>query len=563
MVNDAEMIKKKLDIVDVVKSYVNLNPAGKTFKGLCPFHQEKDPSFIVSRERQNWYCFGCSEGGDVISFVMKYENMDFPEALRFLAEKAGVEISEIKGRDQKQIGTLYEINEIAKDFFMDQLKGNKEAIIYLRKRGLSENTIKDFGIGFCNEGDDLTVHLINKGFQLQDVAKSGLSLKKGGLHKDRFGGRIMFPIFNEIGSVVAFTGRVFPPDNEGEFNPKYINSPETPVYKKSKVLYGLDRSKKFIVDKRSVFLVEGQMDLLMVWQSGLKNVVAVSGTGLTQDHLAKLSRLADTVVVSFDNDAGGMRALERAIEIFGSQDFQIKAINLGDYNDPAEAIQSDFSFFKNSVKSAKPALNHLFNHYFDKEDLDPSEKKKRARHLLDKISKLKSAIDQDHWIKELSDVSRISYHALRSEFESISKNSDKKESKDQRRVNNIDRFNSKIDKLSYRLLVLGFTKDSFLSILKNNRKWFSDRFQKVIDDPSSEGAGIVEMESGLLSGKLSEENIKEEILDLLDRLKVEVLKEKKELIKNKLKEEKDEEKSVELTKEIHDLTIKIEEIKNK
>ena len=429
MAKDVDLIKQKLDLVDVIKSYVNLSPAGKNLKGLCPFHSETKPSFMVSPERGLWHCFGCSAGGDLIKFVMMYENMEFPEALRFLAERAGIEIESVSRRDQKEFDNIYSINEAAKKFFVGELKKNKQIFDYLLSRGLKNETIEEFELGFSPGGDTLITHLLGSGFDLPVIVKAGLGLKSDrGLYKDRFFRRIMFPIANEIQKVVAFTGRIYDPEGRLSDAPKYLNSPETLVFNKSKILYGLNKSKTNIVKSRIVFLVEGQMDFLMLWGAGIKNAVAISGTGLTNYHLNKLRRLAETIVVSFDNDDGGLRALERALDIFSNFDFHIKAVNLGKFSDPAEAVLADVKFFKKAVEEAKPAFNHLFDHYFnDEKPTSVIDRKKVVRHLLGIIGNVKSKVEQDMWVKELARYSGISEPALMIELEYT----DRKDKKDE------------------------------------------------------------------------------------------------------------------------------------
>ncbi|MEK7077438.1 MAG: DNA primase, partial [Patescibacteria group bacterium] len=290
MAKDIDLIKERIDLVDLLRSYITLHPAGKNFKALCPFHQEKTPSFIASPERKRWHCFGCGEDGDIVTFVMKYENLEFPEALRVLAEKAGIELQSVNPALQKEYGLLYGLHDDATAFYKEALLKNENARAYLESRGLTEETIADFNLGFAPGGDSLTLHLIKKGYDVLDIARAGLAYKTArGLYRDRFNQRIMFPIANHLGKVVAFTGRIMP-EAEASADPnsidaaKYVNSPETPIFNKSKIFYGLNASKGAIAKSRTATLVEGQMDFLMMWQTGVKNAVAVSGTGLTPHH---------------------------------------------------------------------------------------------------------------------------------------------------------------------------------------------------------------------------------------------------------------------------------------
>src|SRR3989338_1967261 len=269
-----ELIKEKLDVVDFIRGYLNVKPGGKNFKACCPFHKEKTPSFMVSPERQSWHCFGCGAHGDVFGFLMQHENLEFGEALRVLAEKTGVELKRLNPAEYKFPGLLYEINSSATDFFKKSLQSFPRGKKYLEERGLTQNTIEEFDLGWAPpETEALSLHFLNSGYTPEDIIRAGLSIRtERGLLLDRFRGRIMFPIHNHMGKVVGFTGRILPEyDREGIG--KYVNSPESPIFAKSKILYGFSKSKSFIKEANSAFLVEGQMDFLMSWQVGVKNAV--------------------------------------------------------------------------------------------------------------------------------------------------------------------------------------------------------------------------------------------------------------------------------------------------
>jgi len=272
MPQTVELVKERLDVADFLRGYLTLHPAGKNFRALCPFHKEKTPSFMVSPERQSWHCFGCNIGGDVIAFLMKYENLEFIEALRILAERAGVEMR--GSRDEREFGVLYDVNRVAKDYFRAALaldtEGVKAVRAYLGERGLHDATIQEFELGFAPQSSDgLSRHLMKAGFTIADIERAGLTFKTDrGTYWDRFRGRIMFPIHNHFGKPVGFTGRILPDSihsqpTEGSVAAKYVNSPETPVYAKSKLLYGFYKSKPHIREAKKAVLVEGQMDFLM------------------------------------------------------------------------------------------------------------------------------------------------------------------------------------------------------------------------------------------------------------------------------------------------------------
>ncbi|MEK7554510.1 MAG: CHC2 zinc finger domain-containing protein [Patescibacteria group bacterium] len=445
MSNTAELIKEKLDIADFVRGYVPLTPAGKNFKGLCPFHKEKTPSFIVSPDRQAWHCFGCNQGGDAISFLMKYENLEFIEALRILAERTGVEMA-ATNRDERAYAALYDINRVAKDFFVANLaaetataKGVRE---YLANRGLTEETIKEFEIGFApNASDLLSRHLTKAGFSMQDIERAGLSFKtERGTYWDRFRGRVMFPITNHFGKVVAFTGRVLPSEGsaappgrssssgrestEGFVAAKYVNSPETPIFSKSKILFGFSKSKRHIRDAKVAVLVEGQMDFLMAWQSGVKNIAASSGTATTTEHLKQLARAAETVVLAFDADEAGQVAAERVSDLAAALDLAVKIVRPDpNLKDPADIVRENPARFAEVVASAEPAIRfYLRRHLGEGANIarnDPTALKKGIRTVLSKVKVAVSPVEQAYWIREIAGVTGIPERSLLAEMAAI------------------------------------------------------------------------------------------------------------------------------------------------
>jgi DNA primase len=428
MISPVQEIKDKLDIVEFIRSYIHLLPAGKNFKARCPFHNEKTPSFMVSPERQTWHCFGaCAEGGDIFKFVMKHDNLEFYEALKFLAEKAGVELRKFSPADQRQFGVLYDINDSAKKFFQNQLEFSKEANKYLKTRGLKKETIEEFEVGFAPQGfDNLTVNLINAGYDIRDIERAGLNFKseRGG-YIDRFRGRIMFPIYNHFGKAVGFSGRILPQYDTGEMG-KYINSPETPIFNKSKILYGFHKSRDFIKEKKEAVLVEGQMDFLMVWQDGIKNAVATSGTALTDGHLTALRRLTEKIIFCFDNDEAGLKAAERSIDLAQSRDFCVGLLVLEHYKDPADAARNEPGVLEKLIKKAKPAMEFYFDKYLkipspksQASKADLSDFKNKIRIVLGKIKILASPIERQHWLRELSLKTRVKEEALLEEMEQL------------------------------------------------------------------------------------------------------------------------------------------------
>ncbi len=421
MSDDTQLIKDKLDIADFIRTYVPLNPAGKSLKGNCPFHKEKTPSFIVSPDRQIWHCFGCSLGGDIFGFLMRFENIEFFEALKILAEKAGVDIGQISGPDQKALNVLYEANRLAKDFFKTQLTPAVQE--YLKSRGLKPETIAEFEIGFApDDPEALTRFLLGKGYQIAAIEKAGLSIKtERGTYRDRFRNRIMFPLINPFGKTIAFTGRIMP-GFEAENLGKYVNSPETPIFNKSKLLYGLDKSKNFIRENKTAVLVEGQMDLIMSWQDGVKNLVATSGTALTADHLRNLKRLADSLVLSFDQDAAGKMAAERTIDLANAADFSVKVLAVPSdlaVKDPADIAKANPGMMAKLVADAQPAMEYLIGQYQVADKSDALKWKKNVRAVLTRVRAIASPVERSRWLKVVSDQSGIGQTALEEEMQSL------------------------------------------------------------------------------------------------------------------------------------------------
>lgn len=527
MAGDIDRIKEKLDIVELVRSYLPLQPAGKNFKALCPFHQEKTPSFIVSPERQTWHCFGCSEGGDGIKFLMRYENLEFPEALRVLAERLGVELDSFQSREQKEFGLLYDIHESAKQFFKTQFEKNSEAQSYLQERKLTKATVEEFDIGYAPGGESLTLHLLQRGYDMNVVARAGLAHKNSsGLYRDRFGGRIIFPLVSAIGKTIGFAGRLLPSLAEDATQPKYLNSPETPIFQKSKFLYGFFKAKTDIATQKSAFLVEGYMDVALSRQVGIKNVVAISGTALTQQHLERLRRIADTVYVSFDNDDAGLRALERSLDVLSTFDFHVRAVDLGVFKDPADAANGDPAFLKRAIENALPAFSHLVVKMLKLDSGTPlliAEKKRVIRNLLQKIQKVGSAVEQHAWITELSKQAGISEVALSSELSQLPLPREERKSTAENTSVPISQALARVDLIAGRVLALAFTNDKFFDILRSKKSLLPPRYQKLLDNPNSEETSMYQLHASYLFNETNPDATAKEFGELLRQLESESL----------------------------------------
>lgn len=401
-------IKSRLDVVEVIGGYVRLQKAGANWRANCPFHNERTPSFMVSPSRQVWRCFGsCGEGGDMFSFLMKIEGIEFVDALKILAQKAGVVLKREDPKLKSERQKYCDISEKAAGFFEKNLENaaaGKEAKDYLKKRGLKEETIKQFRIGWAGESwDELLNFLIAKGYKAADIEKAGLAVKKQNENRwfDRFRGRIIFPIFDLHGQPIGFGGRIFKGDAEKEA--KYLNSPQTFVYDKSKVLYGLNFAKGDIRRLEKCVLVEGYMDLIMAHQDGLKNSVAVSGTALTPFQLSILKRYSDNLVLAFDMDEAGQKAAARGIDLARNLSFNIRVLTLPEGKDPADYALSHPGRLEQEAETAKPIMEYYFEKVFNKFKADSAENKKEiAKILLPQIRQIPNQIEQAHWIAELA-----------------------------------------------------------------------------------------------------------------------------------------------------------------
>ena len=400
-------IKERLNIADVIGSYIKLQKAGANLRAVCPFHSEKKPSFFVSPARQIWHCFGCGIGGNIFDFVMKIEGVEFGDALRILAQKAGVELRRQPPEMMTERKRLYEVCELAAKFFEKQLEASsagKEARKYLLSRGISKESLDNWRIGYAPDvWQGLSDFLDSRNYRREEIEKAGLALssQKGSFY-DRFRGRIIFPIFDLHSQVVGFTGRVFKDRDKAEIA-KYVNSPQTLLYDKSRLLYGLDKAKVETRRKDVCILVEGNTDVIMAHQAGFNNVVATSGTALTPLQLKILKRYTDNLLISFDMDIAGDTATKRGINLAQGQGFNIKIVTLEGGKDPADLIQKNPKDWQDSLEKAKSIMDFYFETTFAKFDKKtPDGKREISKVLLPVIKRISNRIVQSHWKKELA-----------------------------------------------------------------------------------------------------------------------------------------------------------------
>jgi len=415
----AERVKQQADIVRVVGEYVRLKKTGKDFSGLCPFHQEKTPSFTVSPIKQIFYCFGCGKGGDIFNFVMEMERCEFPDALRLVAEKCGISIPKPKPsspaeRTQSSVRTtLVEMHREAQTFFVKQLQGTAEgklARAYLEDRGLDKATIERFGVGFAPSGGDALLRHLKGKYADKLLAESGLVSRGDGERLfDRFRRRITFPIANESGKIVAFGCRTL-----GEDQPKYLNSPETPIYSKSNVLYHLDRAKEALRRSDFAVLVEGYMDAIAVARAGISNVVASCGTSLAEPQIKLLGRFTKRVIVNYDPDNAGQAATERSIAILLEQDFEVRVLALPGKADPDKFIREQGAdAYLKLLKESPPYVDYLIARVRQM-DMTTAEGKLRAvNFLLPYVQKIPNRILRSEWATRIAQQLRLDEPVLR------------------------------------------------------------------------------------------------------------------------------------------------------
>ena len=399
-------IKQRIDITDLIGSYLPLKKAGRNYRAPCPFHSEKTPSFMVSPELQIYKCYGCGEGGDIYSFVQKIEGIDFTSALEQLAEKAGVKLEKRNIDPQSQLKKqIYFINSLTAEFYHRILlnnKAGKQALAYLKKdRKLTTQTIKDFKIGYAPQTWDLLYRFLSKKeISAQDMLAAGVVNKKrdGNGFIDKFRGRVVFPLTGIDGKVVGFTGRTM-----FDKEPKYLNTAETPVFYKTSFLYGLDKAR-IVLKNEGVIFVEGQMDVIKANQEGIQNVVASSGTALTESQLKILSRYTKDLNFCFDPDTAGVTAMHRAIELAENQDFNIKVIAISDeYDDLDDLLTKDKRLAKKTILKPVPIYDFFIASALKKYDKkSPHDKKKIVQELAPKFSFIKNTVLIDHYTSELS-----------------------------------------------------------------------------------------------------------------------------------------------------------------
>ncbi len=422
--DQVQEIKKKVDIASLMSEYLPLKKAGRRFKANCPFHQEKTPSFVVSPELQIYKCFGCGASGDIFTFLQEYEKLTFPEALEVLAQRAGVKLKKSYRRPEDiKKARLLEINQRAIRFYhhcLTKHKVGQEALSYLHDRGIKDETIKHFKLGYAPKRDTtFPTYLIKKlSYHPQELVASGIFLKssyqKDGLF-DRFANRLIFPINNHRGQTIAFSGRLLPTDQRKNTG-KYINSPETPLYHKSNSVYGLDLAKQFIKENDQIIVTEGELDMISPYQAGIKNIIAIKGTAFTEGQLELLGRFSKNLLLALDADVAGAEATKKSILLADSMSFDMKVLVLKKYKDPDEAVQKDLPYFKSQLKKAIPVWDFFLNTALSTNSAQTIYgKKKILSQTLPYFARLENQVEKDVYFSRLAASLGVSKEAIEKE----------------------------------------------------------------------------------------------------------------------------------------------------
>ncbi len=493
--NFVDEIKSKVNIVDVIGHEVPLKRAGSNYKGLCPFHNEKTPSFMVNEQKQIFNCFGCGEKGDVIHFVQRYNNLEFMEACEKLAEEYNIELPKRGGHKKVDLTHYYEINSMAARFFFDNLtKHANPGYTYIHKRGLSDDTIRHFGLGYSpNSWNNLYDYLRDKGVSDEDMLKLGLVNKgKKGLY-DKFRGRVMFPIFNTQSKIIGFGGRAL-----GDEIPKYLNSSESDVFLKKNNLYGLNFTKKYIGKDDQVLMVEGYMDAISLYQSGVRNVVASLGTALTENQCQLITRYTKNVVLSYDSDSAGIKAALRGIDVMRTVHANVRILQIKGGKDPDEFVKKyGKEEFLKLVTGALPATDFSLEMMKKNFNLDDNlELIEYVRSCVPILKKL-GAVEQDLYIKKLATEFDISEHAIHTELASAEGS--------RRYGYNNNRLSDRQDRIRLKYSNDERIELSLLYLLTRDARFLGQFAEDGIEFRTGIGQQFFEIAEKLISGKAASE----------------------------------------------------------
>ena len=414
----------KTDIVSVIGERIELKKAGRNYKANCPFHGEKTASFMVSPELQIFKCFGCSEAGDVFTFLEKYEGMEFPEALKYLADKAGIKLEKVNFGASTEKERLIDLNSQTLKFYnyllLNHLVGKNALNYLLKERGLKKETIEEFQLGFSPENSNpINAFLVKKKkFTTREVETAGIGIPRGQMFFDRFHGRVIFPLFDHRGNVIGFAGRIMPGGRED--TAKYINSPETPIYHKSSVLYGLNLTRSFIKKKGEAIIVEGELDAISTYQAGITNVVAIKGSSLTEEQVRLLSRFAGKFILCLDSDMAGDAAARRGIGIASNLGVEVKVAVLTKFKDPDEAARGNPEEFKKDLDNAINVWDFLIESVFSRFDgKSGAGSAKISKEIVPILEGIEDKIVQSHYINLVAKKLGVEVEAVSSEIQKV------------------------------------------------------------------------------------------------------------------------------------------------
>ncbi|MDY2959658.1 MAG: DNA primase [Hornefia sp.] len=561
-----ENLKNQIDIVDVIGQVVQLKRAGSNHKGICPFHNEKTPSFVVSEQKQYFTCFGCGASGDVIEFVKRYYNMDFSEACEKIADEYGITLEKNGGYDNRN--EYYEINRLAAQFFYDSFtkKANK-GYSYMKSRGISSSILKKFGIGYADkEWDSLYRHLKSKGIEEKKMQELGLISNSKGKYYDRFRNRVMFPIINTSGKVIGFGGRAIDDGDE----PKYLNSPESGIFQKKNNLYGLNISRQAAGKQGKIILVEGYMDVISLFQSGIENVAASLGTALTENQAKLLNRYVKEVVLSYDSDSAGRKAALRGIEILRNENSKVKVLHVTDGKDPDDYVKKNGKkAFLNLVDGALPygdyKLQSAMLGYDLSSDEDRLEYLQKAVTIISKMSPL----EQEIYTKKISEELGIARSALDRELYRKTKPTEHKVNK-RKESEEAEKGAIELSSLERTLIKLAFSEEAYIDkiffepeliqsgfcykILSATRESISEHnFFKIENILPHFSDGELELLREVIDNTLIDSNHEDVFKECVKKNKAQLLAEKEKVLLLKLSmadEESDENSIREITDEL-------------
>lgn len=587
--SSVEKIKERLSIVDVISSYLTLVPAGKNFKAKCPFHNEKTPSFFISSERNSYYCFGCGAKGDIFSFVEHFEGTDFLGSLKILASRAGVTLeNNFSKEDRGEKEKLYEIMEEATLFFESNFGKEQAPRAYLINRGINDESIKSFRIGYAPDSwKSVSTHLLAKGFKKQDLEKVGLIKNKDdGSFYDRFRSRIIFPINDSSGRVIAFTGRIF--GKESDIEAKYLNSPETVLFNKSNTLFGIDKAKSSIRRLGYSIVVEGQMDLILSHQIGLTNTVAVSGTALSDrtselnDHessidkenkinnLGLIRRLSSNIIFAYDGDSAGIRAVNRSSMIALALDMQVKVAIMPEGKDPADIILKNGNDWKEIIKDSVDIINFHLNRICSN-TADLRLRGKQIREIIFPfLGMIRSSIEKSTYITVVYKKTGISENAIIKDFESY----EKSKLSESRLVGDqpiMLENKSRRDRLEERLMGITFwiedgRQDKLIEIKKIEESFEKEigieNFDKI-KEKHRPNSSVLAFEAEIWYGDKTDQ-IASDVKEIILNLEEEILNERLVYLKNEISQKEKNTNKEEISlllKENQKIVERIEEIK--